>query len=353
MKLFQKPLALLLAAALSGLLFTACSSQTNYLTDAEGKPVKVSKVATIDGKDVSLEEFRYYFLSSKTYYEQMFSSMSGGENGAPADPWADNAEMVEMVKEQALQSVVNERVTRAYAKENNIELSIEDKKAIDDNVKSAIDQLGGRPQFKAALEEQFMTEKFYRSMLESQLLQQKIQTTLIGPGGRLAPSEEEVKTYFSENYLHAKHILISTQGITDEAEIAKKKETADKALERAKAGENFDALVTEYGEDPGMQQSPDGYYFPEGQMVAEFYEGAKALAENGVSELVQSDFGWHIIQRLPIAPDYYETNKATLESEITANLAGPKLSAELQAKMEAAVIEKAPEYESINMTNLK
>ncbi|MEO7659677.1 MAG: peptidylprolyl isomerase, partial [Pyrinomonadaceae bacterium] len=74
-------------------------------------------------------------------------------------------------------------------------------------------------------------------------------------------------------------------------------------LDRAKAGEDFAALANEFSEDPG-NKGPDGsgqggLYkdVPKGRMVAPFEQAALALEDGQISpELVESDFGYHIIK---------------------------------------------------------
>ena len=79
---------------------------------------------------------------------------------------------------------------------------------------------------------------------------------------------------------------------------------ATSILERLRAGEDFDTLMHTYSEDiGGLQNHPYGYTFVDWQMVPEFSEGTKALEIGEISDLVQSDFGFHIIQR--IEPDPY------------------------------------------------
>ena len=58
--------------------------------------------------------------------------------------------------------------------------------------------------------------------------------------------------------------------------------------------------MNQYSEDTGLSNNPNGYTFTEGQMVTEFYDGAKALAEDEVSELVKSSYGYHIIKRVKL-----------------------------------------------------
>lgn len=348
--MFKKTAALLLAASFIALALTSCGgSKPAYLTDENGNPVKVDTIMTVDGEKVPLEEFRYYFLSTKTYYDQM----AGETPEEVAAFWKEQPELGDSLKEQVSDNIVFTRAINKYAKQNDISLTAEEKRAVTDEINAAIKEQGSPSKFRETLAAQFMTDKLYKSLREGQLLQQKLQTELLKPGSKIAPTEEEAKTAIMSDYLRSKHILISTQGITDEAEIAAKKEIADEALERAQAGEDFDALVAEYGEDPGMGANPDGYVFTDGDMVPEFYEGTKALADNAVSGLVQSDFGWHIIQRLPLDDAYYEANKDTLGSLVVSSVAGPKLDEDIRAIMEAMEVVKAPEYDMITVDSLK
>ena len=59
-------------------------------------------------------------------------------------------------------------------------------------------------------------------------------------------------------------------------------------------------MIEEYNTDPGMETYTTGYYFGEGQMVEPFEEAAYSLENGQISELVESDFGYHIIKRLPL-----------------------------------------------------
>ena len=103
----------------------------------------------------------------------------------------------------------------------------------------------------------------------------------------------------------AKHILIteSTGG----------KDTADMLYEVLKNDPGqFDPLLTIYGEYPGMEANPGGYLFGPGEMVTEFEEGTKALQPGQISQPIQSDYGWHIIQRLPLIQADYASDTGRL-----------------------------------------
>lgn len=83
------------------------------------------------------------------------------------------------------------------------------------------------------------------------------------------------------------------------------REEAEAVLARVDAGEDFDALIEEYGDDPGMSVYPDGYltYAGDTSFVDEFAAACEALTEDGMtSGLVGSDFGYHIIRRVSTLP---------------------------------------------------
>lgn len=136
------------------------------------------------------------------------------------------------------------------------------------------------------------------------------------------PTDDELRQYFKDSYLRAKHVLIPTTDMTtgedlDEAALAEAEKKANEVLDKAKNGENFDNLIKDYNEDPGMESNADGYVFTDKEMVPEFEEATKSI-QPGEFTLCKSDYGYHIIQRLPLDGDdfnkFYEDNKSAVES---------------------------------------
>lgn len=100
--------------------------------------------------------------------------------------------------------------------------------------------------------------------------------------------------YVPAGFFRVRHILVA-----DEA-------TAKLVKEKIDAGEDFEALLAEYGTDPGMKDEANaaGYLVGEGASYVEsFLTAALALTTDGdVSDPVQSDYGWHIIKRVSTEP---------------------------------------------------
>lgn len=127
--------------------------------------------------------------------------------------------------------------------------------------------------FRAMEEQSGFTEQDFRRLLETSLYREKLAEAI----GSTVPTMTE--------QIRARHILLATR------------EEAEKALSRLKNGEDFATLAQELSTDTATKdQGGDLGWFPRGKMVAEFEEAAFALQPGQISEIVESQFGFHIIK---------------------------------------------------------
>jgi len=112
-------------------------------------------------------------------------------------------------------------------------------------------------------------------------------------------SDEDVqKAYNEDKTATVQHILLNTRGKSD----AEKKEIHKKMegiLARARKGEDFGKLAKEFSEDPGSKKTGGLYKdFPKGRMVKPFEDAAFSVAPGKISDIIETQYGYHIIKVL-------------------------------------------------------
>ncbi|MGH9724460.1 MAG: peptidylprolyl isomerase, partial [Candidatus Acidiferrales bacterium] len=133
--------------------------------------------------------------------------------------------------------------------------------------------------------------------------------------------------YKVENRVHAEHILFKTIGMTD-AQITEIHNKAEDVLKQAKHGGNFEDLAKKYSEDDATKpKGGDLGWIVEGQTVPEFQQAAFSLPKGGISDLVKTQYGFHIIKVL----DHEQAHTKTLDevrSQILPALLNQKVNQE-------------------------
>ena len=154
-------------------------------------------------------------------------------------------------------------------------------------------------------------EEYYNSHRESFREPERVRFTYVAyPQShfeaqvQVTPQDEEAfyNSHKSDRFttpaqVHARHILFTVDQAATETDKAKVKDTATGVLTRARAGEDFAALAKTYSQDPGTApKGGDLGFFPRGRMVKEFEQAAFNLSAGSISDLVESQFGYHIIK---------------------------------------------------------
>lgn len=119
-------------------------------------------------------------------------------------------------------------------------------------------------------------------------------------------SAQEVETFYNEHKedrfttpprVHARHILFSLSANASEEEKTKVRASASEVLTKARAGEDFAKLAETHSQDKATApRGGDLGFFQRGRMVKPFEDAAFALSPGGISDLVESQFGLHIIK---------------------------------------------------------
>src|SRR5437867_114921 len=110
--------------------------------------------------------------------------------------------------------------------------------------------------------------------------------------------QKNIQQYQVPNRVHAQHILLMTVGKTD-AEVEEIRKKAEDILNQLKKGAKFEDLAKKYSEDPGTKdKGGDLGWLVQGQTVTEFEKVALSLQKGQTSDLVKTQYGFHIIKVL-------------------------------------------------------
>ncbi|MGI6607346.1 MAG: foldase protein PrsA [Peptococcia bacterium] len=192
--------------------------------------------------------------------------------------------LVKQNGQAALNTLITEKIVALEAAKQNISVSEEE---VQKELDISIEQTGGKEQFAQALAYYGFTEEDVRKNIRTNLTIRK----LMEP--QITITAEEMQQYFNENktsfdtpeQVKASHILVDSE------------EKALEVKEKINAGNDFAELAKEYSTDEGSKsQGGQLGYFQRGDMAQQFEDAAFALEVGGISEPVETGFGYHIIK---------------------------------------------------------
>lgn len=272
--------------------------------------------ATAGGVKITAGEISFYLTSIK-------NQMSGTELSDDED-WQtqeiEGAKAIDFAKQKALDAAIENISYVEIAKNLKISLTDEEKQRIKLMKNNLVSQYGTGSGYKTFLKQQKISDNFIDMLCESMVYSEKLSQLALSEN----PITDEKKKQKFEEMLSggcykAKHILFltvdeQTRQPLDEEKIKEAEQNANAVYKRALAGEDFDALMNEYSQDPGLSSNPDGYVFSSGEMVPAFESCTASLTIDAIG-FCRSDFGYHIIKRLPLV---YSEVESKIESELTA-----------------------------------
>ncbi|MCM3612374.1 peptidylprolyl isomerase [Planococcus sp. MERTA32b] len=179
-------------------------------------------------------------------------------------------EMKTSIGDQAIQILMIEKVLSEEYEVTDEEIQAE--------IDSSKEEYGEN--YEAFLEQNNQTEESYEKVIRLNLLQEKALTDGV------EVTDEEIQAQYDRQTmeLNGRHILVADE------------ETAATVKEELDGGADFAELAQEYSTDGSAAEGGDLGWFGVGAMVPEFEEAAYSLEVDEISEPVQSQFGFHIIQ---------------------------------------------------------
>jgi len=190
--------------------------------------------------------------------------------------------------------------------------------------------------FAKALGEAGITEAELRKQIGKNLAIQKFIDTKFK--GKVQVTEQEAKDFYNKNQdkfkqpemVHARHILITAKETELKADKDRKRAKLVQIKKQLKDGGNFADLAKQFSDCPSKARGGDLGFFPRGQMVKPFDQAVFKMMPGDVSDIVETEFGYHLIkleEKKPAKTVTFDEAKA----KITAYLTQEKVTANIEA----------------------
>ncbi|MCJ7777663.1 MAG: peptidylprolyl isomerase [Sedimentisphaerales bacterium] len=249
---------------------------------SEGKDVAV----TVNGSDITEREVD---VRIKPHLDRIARQMDPNMAG----------QYKKRIRGQALEMMITERLLDEQVKKANITVTDGD---VNDRISEIIAQQGmSMDGFKAMLQMQGQDFEQLKQQMKQGLAYEKFMDRQVGAmevndADALAYYEENKADYNTPEEVKTSHILIKVAPSASTEEKAQAKEKAEKLLKQVKEGGDFAALAMENSDCPSKAKGGDLGFFERGTMVKEFADAAFAMQVGQVSDIVETQFGYHIIK---------------------------------------------------------
>ena len=241
-----------------------------------------------------------------------------------------------------IDQLVTIQVLLQETKARNIVVSeAEAKAASDQKLKELRAQVPDQAAFNKAMAERNMTVAKLRSDIRNDILISRLleaEMAKVPP-----PTDAELKAYYDKNPnefsgVRAAHVLIRPEGF-DEDSKKKARAKAEDVMKQARAGTDFAELAKQHSADGSAQQGGDLGFFTRERMVAPFSNAAFALQPGQISDVVETQFGFHVIKVIERKDVKFEEATEKLRAFLTAQKREEAQAAFIKSLKDKAKIE--------------
>ena len=272
----------------------------------EAKESNETKAALVNGKIISTEDFqREYEL-----YQNHFRSRSPNLT----------EDFLKRLRVQVVNEMINQELLYQASQKQEIVVGSED---VNKEIGAFQKKFPNETQYREWLNKMQFTEEAFKAQFAKRMtVRALVEKEIVS---KINIKDKEAKAYFEKNpekfkvdeVVRARHILIKLdKSADDKAKTAARKKLTD-IKKLILSGEDFAELAKAHSQGPSGPRGGDLGYFKRGQMVKPFDEVAFKLAANEVSDIVETQFGYHLIKvvdhKLPESPKYDEAKDKTIK----------------------------------------
>ena len=249
-------------------------------------------------------------------------------------------------KHRILENLINTEVLYQQSQKEGIKV---DDQTINEQIETIRKRFSDEAEYKKALEKMGVSEKEIRIEIQrgqaiSQLLDNNVRQ-------KITVTEEESKKFYDKNpnmfkqpeQVKASHILIKVAPDAEESKKIQARKKIETVQKKVRQGEDFGSLAKANSEGPSAQREGNLGYFNRGQMVKPFEDAAFALNVGEVSEIVETQFGYHLIKvtdKKPTRTLPYKEVQERLEQHLRNEKSNTKIQEYIENLKNSAKIER-------------
>lgn len=241
-------------------------------------------------------------ISSKEYETEVNLQLQQASQQGRQIPDA----MLPKIKADILNNLIDRELLYQESQKENIAANAE---KVSKEIKAIKDKFPSQEEFEKVIAEMGISEAEIKSQIERNLaIRQLIDTRVID---KITVSEADTRAYYDNNpnlfrkpeQIKASHILIKVESDATDLQKAQARIEIAKIQQKLKDGQDFATLAREHSQGPSAKNGGDLGYFGRGQMVKPFADAAFALKPGQVSEIVETQFGYHLIKVVDKQPE--------------------------------------------------